>query len=93
MKKLFPLVMTLALSLPVMAQDRPELTPEQKANVANGLVAVLAGPVVLPAAMLSGQKKGLCDVLGGTYTPNSDGKDQCPGGVWLRIIPFVTAPK
>ena len=74
-------------------RDRPELTPLQKLNVANGLTAVLVGPIALPAAMLSGQKEGLCKVLGGTYTPNSDGKDQCPGGVWLRIIPFLKDAK
>ena len=74
-------------------RDRPELTPLQKLNVANGLTAVIVGPVALPAAMLTGQKEGLCNVLGGTYTPNSDGKDQCPGGVWLRIIPFIKDAK
>ena len=70
-------------------RDRPELTPLQKFNVANGITAVIVGPVALPAAILSGQKEGLCNALGGTYTPNSDGADQCPGGVWLRIIPFL----
>ncbi len=85
---LFALFSTVAI-----AQDRPELSPLQKLNVANGLTAVIVGPVALPAAMLSGQKAGLCNVLGGTYTPNSDGKDQCPGGVWLRIIPYLAEKK
>ena len=70
-------------------RDRPQLTPEQKLNVANAVTAIVVGPVALPAAILSGQKEGLCNVLGGTYTPNSEGKDQCPGGVWLRIIPLL----
>ena len=74
-------------------RDRPQLTPEQKLNVANAVTAIVVGPVALPAAILSGQKEGLCNVLGGTYTPNSDGKDQCPGGIWLRIIPFLADKK
>jgi hypothetical protein len=87
-------VAILAMFAPfALAQDRPQLTPLQKLNVANGLTAVIVGPVVLPAAIISGQKEGLCNVLGGTYTPNSDGKDQCPGGVWLRIIPFLADKK
>ena len=95
MKKFFALLFTALFATLGFAQDRdrPELTPEQKLNVANGLTAVLVGPIALPAAMLSGQKEGLCKVLGGTYTPNSDGKDQCPGGVWLRIIPFLADKK
>jgi hypothetical protein len=93
MKFLLPLFLLFSLSLPTSAQDKAELTPLQKLNVANGLTAVIVGPVAFPAAMLSGQKEGLCNVLGGTYTPNSDGKDQCPGGVWLRIIPYLAERK
>ena len=89
MKKLFLVLMTLALSLPAMAQTKPELSPAQKLNVANAVTAVVVGPIALPAAILSGQKEGLCNALGGTYTPNSDGRDQCPGGVWLRVIPLL----
>jgi hypothetical protein len=77
----------LSLSAAAVAQDRPTLTPEQKANVANGITAVVLGPVILPAAILTGNKEGLCNVLCGTYTPA--GADQCPNGVWLRIIPFL----
>ena len=87
MKKLFAILLVALFAFPALAQTRPELTPEQKANVANGITAVVLGPVILPAAILTGNKEGLCKVLGGTYTPT--GADQCPNGVWLRIIPFL----
>lgn len=90
MKKRFAILIAAFFATSAFAQDRrPELTPAQKLNVANGVTALVVGPIALPAAILSGQKEGLCNVLGGTYTPNSDGKDQCPGGVWLRIIPYL----
>jgi hypothetical protein len=99
MKYLVTLILSALFAFPALAQDRPQLTPLQKLNVANGVTAVVLGPVILPAAMLTGNKEGLCNVLGGTYTPNSDGKslpsgsepsgDQCPGGVWLRILPYL----
>lgn len=89
MKNLFAILLVALFAFPALAQDRdrPTLTPEQKANVANGITAVVLGPVILPAAILTGNKEGLCKVLGGTYTPT--GADQCPNGVWLRIIPFL----
>ena len=94
MKKLFAIFVAALFATSAFAQaNRPELTPEQKLNVANALTAVLVGPIALPAAILSGQKEGLCKVMGGTYTPNSDGKDQCPGGVWLRVIPYLKDAK
>jgi hypothetical protein len=94
MKYLVTLFLSALFAFPAFADDRKiELTPEQKLKgalvLANAGTALLVGPIALPAAILSGQKEGLCKVLGGTYTPNSDGKDQCPGGVWLRIIPYL----
>jgi hypothetical protein len=89
MKSFFVSLLLSVFALSATAQEKPQLTPAQKLNIANGLTAVVVGPVALPAAILSGKKKELCDVLGGTYTPNSDGLDQCPGGVWLRIIPYL----
>jgi hypothetical protein len=81
-------------AFPAFAQEkRPELTPAQKLEIANGITAVVVGTVFLPAAILTGKKKELCDLLGGTYTPNSDGQDQCPGGVWLRTIPYILEKK
>jgi hypothetical protein len=94
MKHIIALIIASMFATFAVAQDRrPELTPEQKLKgalvLANAGTALLVGPIALPAAILSGQKEGLCKVLGGTYTPNSDGQDQCPGGVWLRIIPYL----
>ena len=99
MKKLLFLFFSLCFSFSVLAQapnlpDRPALTPEQKLSVANAVTAIIVGPVALPAAMLSGQKEALCHVLEGHKQPssfnnNSDGRDQCPGGIWLRAIPYV----
>jgi hypothetical protein len=90
MKSFFMSLIFAVFATSALAQDKkPELTPAQKLEIANGLTAVVVGPVALPAAILSGKKKELCDVLGGTYTPNSDGLDQCPGGVWLRILPYL----
>lgn len=90
MKHIIALLAMIAtlFAFPAFADDRKiELTPEQKLKGA--LVLANAGTALLVGPILSGQKEGLCKVLGGTYTPNSDGKDQCPGGVWLRIIPYL----
>ena len=103
MKKFFAIILTL-FATSAFAQDRqrPELTPEQKLKgaltLANAGTALIVGPVALPAAILSGKTEALCHVLEGhkkpsSYNPNSDGKDQCPGGVWLRIIPFIKDAK
>lgn len=91
MKKLF-VVLMLALSLPAFAQEkRPELTPAQKAEVvwtlSNALTALVVGAPVLLATVASGKQEELCGVLKGTYTPQ--GPDICPGGDWVRIIPYL----
>ena len=91
MKKFITLVITFLFAGTVFAA--PELTPEQKLKAAfigaEAATALVIGPVFLPAALITGQQEGLCKLMGGTYTPNSDGKDQCPGGIWLRTIPYV----
>jgi len=87
MKNLIAVLFVALFAFPALAQTRPELTPEQKANVANGITAVVLGPVILPAAILTGNREGLCRLMGGTYTPN--GADQCPTGVWLNLIPYI----
>jgi len=89
MKKLIAVLFVALFAFPALAQDRdrPTLTPEQKVNVANGITAVIVGPVFLPAAILTGNREGLCRLMGGTYTPN--GADQCPTGVWLNLIPYL----
>jgi hypothetical protein len=93
MKFLLPLLFML---FSINAQAA-ELTPEQKLKatlvLANAATALVVGPVAVPYAIIKGQKKELCDVLGGKYRPDApQGEDQCPGGVWLRIIPYL-APK
>lgn len=98
MKPIIAILVVGLFSLSAFAQDKT-LTPEQKLGaaltLANAGTALIVGPVALPAAMLSGQKEALCHVLEGhkkpsSYNPNPDGKDQCPNGIWLRIIPYVT---
>ncbi len=94
MKHVLAILFAALFATVAVAQDKKvELTPEQKLKgalvLANAGTALLVGPIALPAALLTGKVEGLCNVLGGTYTPNSDGKDQCPGGVWLRIIPYL----
>ncbi len=95
MKNLF-VAFLLMLSLPALAQDRPTLTPKQKLVVAEAVTALVTGPIVLPVAVVTGQREALCHVLEGpilsrrsSFNNNSDGKDQCPRGNWLRIIPFI----
>ena len=84
------LILSLFLSLPAMAVE--ELTPQQKLALAEGVVALVVGPVALPAALLTGKTEQLCWVLEGNKKPSSynlNGGDQCPNGNWLRIIPYL----
>lgn len=89
-----------AFAMPAFAQDakRPELTPEQKLKAAlvlgEAATALVVGPIFLPAAIITGKTEGLCHLLEGnkkpsSYNPNPDGKDQCPNGNWLRVIPYL----
>jgi len=92
MKKLFTLLL-LSLSLSAVAQDRPELTPKQKLAAAEAVVALVTGPVILPIAVVTGQRKELCDAIRmhprSCFDDNSEGRDQCPCGNWLRVIPLI----
>jgi hypothetical protein len=95
MKNLF-VAFLLMLSLPALAQDRPTLTPQQKIVLAEAVTALVTGPIVLPVAVVTGQREALCHALEGpilsrrsSFNNNSDGKDQCPRGNWLRIIPII----
>lgn len=94
MKRLLPLLL-LSLSLQTLALE-PELSPKQKLAAAEAVVALVTGPIALPVATLTGQKAALCELLEGpwvkpsSYDPNSDGRDQCPKGNWLRVIPFLS---
>lgn len=86
----------LSLSAMAVAQDRPTLTPQQKLVVVEAAVALVTGPIVLPVAVVTGQREALCHILEGpilsrrsSFDDNSEGRDQCPRGNWLRIIPFL----
>ena len=95
MKRLF-LIALLALSLPALAQTRTELTPQQKLVAAEAMVALVTGPVILPIAVVTGQRKELCDAIRmrprSCFDDNSEGRDQCPCGNWLRVIPIIRNP-
>jgi hypothetical protein len=92
MKNLF-VAFLFMLSLPALAQDRPTLTPQQKIVLAEAATALVTGPIVLPIAVVTGQRKELCDAIRmrprSCFDDNSDGRDQCPCGNWLRIIPII----
>lgn len=79
----------LCTSAGAQTKDRPPPKPENVLLAANAVTAIVTGPIVVPAAVAMGNVAGLCKVLGGTYTPNNVGADQCPGGNWVKIIPFL----
>ena len=86
------LVLLVALiALPAMAQQRPELTPEQKWNAANAVSAVALGWFVLPAAIVTGKREGLCKLMGGKYDLSA--ADQCAGGQWANVALFLKEQK
>lgn len=88
MKHIIALLFASLFSMFAIAQPSiPEPTPLQKWGFLNGIVAVIVGPVVLPAAMLSGQRQALCDVMKGKYDPAA--ADQCRGGQWVFVIPYL----
>lgn len=89
MKNILAIIVAFMLSISAaFAEEKKELTPQQKWTIASGLTAVIVGPIVLPAAILSGKREGLCKVMGSTYDPK--GADQCPNGQWLFVIPFLS---
>jgi|PlaIllAssembly_1097288.scaffolds.fasta_scaffold3479569_1 hypothetical protein len=79
------------IALPAMAQQRPELTPEQKWNAANAVSAVAIGWFVLPAAIVTGKREGLCKLMGGKYDLSA--ADQCAGGQWANVALFLKEQK
>lgn len=83
MKKLLLLVMALVLSSAHAQQTLPAEPVKPAASVA---VALVAASIILPAAIITGKRAELCAAMGGTYFPNSDGLDQCPGGAWSALI-------
>jgi len=93
MKQVFALFVAALFAFPAMAQDRPQLTPAQKLVAAEAVVALATGPVILPIAVVTGQRKELCDAIRmrprSCFDDNSEGRDQCPCGNWLRVIPLI----
>lgn len=93
MKKLVVLLFAFVFSFGCLAQDakRHEPAPEQKLAGAlllfEATTALVVGPVALPVALLTGQRRWLCDSMKGIYDPRA--ADQCAGGEWLRLIPYL----
>jgi hypothetical protein len=90
------LILVFALTAsPALAQTKPvdpALPPIVKLNVAlevlNGLTALVLGlPVQAYLLANQGAKPGVCEVMGGTFSPGAG--DQCRDGLWLRLIPYV----
>ena len=79
------------IALPATAQQRPELTPEQQWNAANAVSAVAIGWFVLPAAIVTGKREGLCKLMGGKYDLSA--ADQCAGGQWANVALFLKEQK
>ncbi len=86
MKKYF-LAALLALTLPAMAQDRPQLTPEQKWEAANVVTALTVGWLALPVAILTGKRAEFCALMGGKFDLSA--QDQCAGGQWGNVALFL----
>lgn len=86
-------IIFLLLASNTFAQTPPSLTPAQKLVVAEAAVAIVTGPIILPIAVVTGQRKELCDAIRmrvrSCFDDNSDGRDQCPCGNWLRVIPII----
>jgi hypothetical protein len=56
-------------------------------EVIGGIVALLAGTILVLGATFTGNQETLCKAMGGTYTPSYG--DVCPGGSWANL----TKPK
>jgi hypothetical protein len=85
------LVVGLSYACTAKAQERPSLTPQQKATVvwaaANALTSFAVGWFVLPAVTIAGKQEALCSAMHGKYDPKA--QDLCEGGDWVRIIPYL----
>ena len=81
----------ISTSASAQSQNRPPPSPETTQLLANAVVAITTGWFVVPAAVLTGKLPGLCKALDGKYTPGAG--DQCPGGQWTNIIPFLQNAK
>ena len=90
MKLLLALCLALAMTV-AQAQQRPELTPEQQWNAFNAVSALAVGWFVLPAAILTGKREGLCALMQGKYDLSAP--DQCAGGQWGNVALFLKEKK
>ena len=90
MKRFFVAIFLICFSVFAFAQAqlpaKPKPKPETVALIANSVVAIIAGPIVVPIAAATGNLPGLCKVLEGTYDPT--GADRCPGGLWTNVLAF-----
>ena len=85
MKKLFVALFAMAFSALAPAQVQTKPAPSRP-DAASAVVALAAATIILPAAIITGKRDALCAAMGGTYFPNSDGFDQCPGGQWSALV-------
>ena len=84
-------ILIAAFALTAQAQQRPELTPEQQWNAFNAVSALAVGWLVLPAAILTGKREGLCALMQGKYDLSAP--DQCAGGQWGNVALFLKEKK
>ena len=85
MKKLFVVLLSALFALPALAQVQTKPAPSRP-DAASAVVALAAASIILPAAIITGKRDALCAAMGGTYFPNSNGLDQCPGGQWSALV-------
>lgn len=62
-----------------------------KVEAANAATAMLVGWFVLPAALITGKTKQLCDLFGGKYDPQA--ADICVGGNWVKVWTLIPQPE
>ncbi len=79
----FLVLIAALIALPAMAQTKPATHPE----AANTVSALALGWFVLPAAILTGKREGLCKLMGGKFDLSAP--DQCAGGQWLNVALFL----
>lgn len=56
-------------------------------ELANALVAFVLGPILVPAALVTGNQEMLCEYLDGEYRPTET--EICPKGQWVNAAELV----
>ena len=94
MKKFLAILIGFAMVAFSNAAEQATLPTDPPTHVRaiSATLALAAGSIILPLAILTGTREQLCRGMGGTYFPNSDGRDQCPGGQWSVLL-GVGTPK